>query len=496
LKRRKAIRQLGLGLSAGLLAPQLLSSCKKETMAPKINYKDSVAVIGAGAAGLYAADILMAQGLNVFVLEASSRSGGRIRSFSSNDITNNNATAAYIYDNNYPPLGDFPVELGGDIVYGSDSALGKIISVLSIPMVDLGGATDEFFLGGQVNTASGWQGDADFNAVENFISTFSSNTNNVSIQAAAGVTPRAQNLLNSQASNLYGSTYDLVSASGVAGELLLRKHDTKRLTVKTNTLQDILLSRFNNVVNKVKLNTPVASIDYSGDSIVITDINGKQYQAGKVIITVPLTVLKDGDISFNPPLPATNATAASKFGMDPAFRMIVDFKTNFWGSNSGFLWGGSFGPQYMNGGFNRTTTYNSTLVITAFGQPAKQLSMQPGSTAVNLILNELNSLYPDRGGMASYWVRKKVVVTNGVPQETDPIVTSYDWFKEPFIRGGISYPLVGATHQDRINLGTNVNGKLFFAGEATDTSGDAGTISGALNSAERATTDLIKSITG
>lgn len=497
MKRRNAIRQLGLGLSAGLLAPQLFTSCKKEKVIRGINYNGSIIIIGAGIAGLYAADILSSQGLNVTVLEASNRFGGRVRSFTSNDLTNDNSSAAYIYNKAYPPLNDFPVELGADLVYGDDSALGKIISTLSIPMIDMGTATDNYFLGGQVNTASGWQGDADFQAVQNFVSSLSGNTNNTSIQAAAGVSARAQALLNSEASNLYGSTYDLVSAAGVGGELQLRKHDSKKLTIKSNSLQDIMLSRFSNAVKKVVLNTPVVSVDYSGEKIIITDKSGKQHPADKVIVTVPLTVLQGGDIAFTPSLPSVNANAAVKFGMDPCFRMIIDFKNNFWGSNSGFLWGGSFGPQYMNGGFNRAL-FNSTLVVTAFGHPARQLSLQPGATAVNLILNELDSLYPDPSGrfpgLASKWIIRQSTIVNGSPVETDPVVTSYDWTKEPYIRGGISYPLVGATHQDRINLGTNVNNKIFFAGEATDVSGDAGTISGALNSADRATTELIKSI--
>ena len=38
--------------------------------------------------------------------------------------------------------------------------------------------------------------------------------------------------------------------------------------------------------------------------------------------------------------------------------------------------------------------------------------------------------------------------------------------------------------------------KLFFAGEATDIKGDAGTVSGALSSAERVSAEVVKSILG
>jgi len=70
-----------------------------------------------------------------------------------------------------------------------------------------------------------------------------------------------------------------------------------------------------------------------------------------------------------------------------------------------------------------------------------------------------------------------------------------DWSKEEFIKGGYSYPLVNATNDDRKNIGVSINDKLFFAGEATDVNGDAGTINGALASAERVAEEVVKSIT-
>lgn len=499
MKRRQALQQLGVGLSAGLLAPHLFTSCKKENLGPAINYKGSIAVIGAGAAGLYAADILTAQGLNVFVLEATNRNGGRVRSFSASDVSNDNSSDAFSYDYKNPPLADFPLELGGDIVYGTDSVLGKIITPLNIPLIDLATATDQYVLGGVVKTSADWGADADLTTVQNFLSTLSGQSTNSSIRDAAAVATRAQALLNGEVSNPYGSTSDLVSTAGVGGELALRTHDNKRLLVKTNTLQDILITRFDRVAKGVIFNAPVASIDYTGDIVTITDSNGKSYQANKVIVTVPLTVIKSNGINFNPALPSVNTSAAAKFGMDACVRVVLDFKKNFWGDAAGFIWGGNFGPQYMNGGYERGI-YNTTLIVTAYGQPAQTLSSYTSLAIVNTLISELDALYPDPNGkypgQATKYIRRKIETIGGVPQETDPIVTVYNWTKEPYIKGGISYPLVGSTHQDRIDLGASVSGKIFFAGEATDVSGNAGTISGALSSAERATEELIKSITG
>jgi len=360
-----------------------------------------------------------------------------------------------------------------------------MISILSLPTVDLGTANHQYILDNIPKAAADWQGDTDFNAVQTFVSGLSAYSGpDVSIKSAAGVSPRAQALLNAQAGNFYGSNSDRIGAIGLANELKLQKHDSKILTVKTNACQDILLSRFNEIVKKVQLKTPVTSIDYSGDTISIIDKSGKQYTANKVIVTVPLSILKSSGIAFTPSLPSTNLAATAKFGMDSCIRLVIDFKKNFWGETDGFIWGGTTAPQYFNAGFNRSQ-FNSTMVVTVFGQAAEPAS----------VLAALDSLYDGQG---TKWVRRKIVNdANGVPQETDPIVTIYDWTKDPYIKGGFSYPLVGTTHQDRIDLGTAApGGKIFFAGEATDINGDAGTVSGALQSAERATQELIKSITG
>jgi monoamine oxidase len=493
LKRRKALQQIGTGFTAGLLAPQLFSACKKEDTGPKVKFNGTVAIIGAGAAGLYAADILTSQGLDVFILEARNSLGGRIRSFSTSDSQTNNSSDAFIYDYHYPSIADFPIELGGDLVMGSDSTWGKIISILSLPTVDLGTANHQFILDNIPKAAGDWQGDADFNAVQSFVSGLKTYSGpDVSVKSAANVSSRAQALLNAQAGNFYGSTADRIGALSLANELKLQKHDSKILTVKTNAWQDILLSRFNQVVKKVQLNTAVTSINYGGDIISITDKSGKQYTANKVIVTVPLSILKSNGIVFSPSLPSTNIAAMNKFGMNTCIRLVIDFKKNFWGDTDGFIWGGAIAPQYFNSGFNRSQ-FNSTMVVTVCGQAAELLSTF-GSSMVNPVLAEIDGLY---NGQGTKWVRRKIEIdASGVSHETDPVVSIYDWSKDPYIKGGYSYPLVGATNQDRINLGTAVpGGKIFFAGEATDLNGDAGTVNGALQSAERVSQELIKSIT-
>jgi monoamine oxidase len=506
VKRRKAIKQLGLGLSAGLMMPQWLSSCKAENNGPQIKYNGKVAVIGAGAAGLYAADILRSKGIDVFILEASNRFGGRIRSFGTSyrqfNLNSDSLYYPYYSDPAFladPSIADFPVELGADILMGSDSSWGKIVSVLQIPTVDLADANNLYVLDNQPKSKTDWQTDNDYNAVQNFVSSIPTYAgNDVTIQNAAGVSTRGQALLNGQLSNFYGSYNEQLATKGLAEELKLITHDKKMFTVKANPWENIVGGRFSESVNRVQYNTPIASINAENDPIIITDKNGKQYTANKVIVTVPLAVLKAGDISFSPPLPSAMQSAMTRIGMDACVRMLIDFKKNFWGESTGFIWGGGTIPQYFSSGYNRSQFYRS-MALTVNGTSAQALSSL-GSGMIQQVINELDLLFPgatNEPGMATQFIRRVVNTSDPKnPVELEPIAIIQDWTKDQYIKGGISFPLVGFTHQDRVDLATAIPNKVFFAGEATDVKGEAGTVSGALNSAERATAELIKTITG
>ncbi len=107
---------------------------------------------------------------------------------------------------------------------------------------------------------------------------------------------------------------------------------------------------------------------------------------------------------------------------------------------------------------------------------------------IDTILAELDAIY---NGQATQSIRK---VINGDGTEGPRVWFLADWGKDEFFKGGFSYPKPGASNEDRLNLSAPLNNKVFFAGEATDLKGDAGTINGALNSAERAVEELVTSI--
>jgi monoamine oxidase len=482
VKRRKALKQIGVGLSAGVLMPSFLASCGKDDPGPEVPFDGNVIVIGAGAAGLYAADILRIKGINVTVLEAASQPGGRVRSLrNQTDVqyqTFSNASQA-----------DFPVELGAEVIYGSNSSWGKIVSDLRIPTVELDAAAPQYILDNVAKPSADLQSDTDFKSVQDFVTNLPNYSGGDTVQGAASVSTRAQALLNSQAGNFYGSSSTQIGAGGLAESLKLIKHDTKQLITRANPWQDVLISRFSEMLPGVKFNTVVKSIDWASDIITITDSAGKQYTAKKVIVTVPLSILKNGDIAFSPSLPGSTTGAMANFGMDAAVRLILDFKKNFWGTDSSFLWGGSIIPQYFNAGVNRSKLYR-TMSLTIYGQKAQQLSVLSDYDKTIEVLKELDLIY---AGQGTQYIRRDLDNPNN---STNLLFLAKDWSKDEFTKGGFSYPLPGATLQHRKDLAAPLADKLYFAGEATDFSGDAGTVSGAMNSAVRVVDEVVKSITG
>ena len=58
--------------------------------------------------------------------------------------------------------------------------------------------------------------------------------------------------------------------------------------------------------------------------------HGEVLTAKYVVITVPLTILKDGDINFIPALPANKKRAIDAIQMRGALEIVCRFKLQFW----------------------------------------------------------------------------------------------------------------------------------------------------------------------
>jgi monoamine oxidase len=486
VKRRKALQQIGLGFSAGFMLPSLLSACKDDDPAPTTRYNGVVGVIGAGAAGLHAADILRTNGIPVRVFEASGRVGGRIRTMQRTTQPDD----ALLFDPNNLPVSEFPAEFGASFIAGSDSAWGKMADQLNVPLIEFyTQANDIFIVDGTIKTAADLQSDADFIAAKNFVSGLASNASASSVQQAivsAGINARMYAILNSWVGNKAGTSNTLLGVKALAEAIALRTRNDKQYILQANPMEDLLLSRFNNVIPYVELNSAIQSVNYTGDKITLSGVrNGTEAltaEVDRLIVAVPVSILKANTIAFTPSLPSAKATALNRMGMDASIRVRLEFKKNFWGMNSAFIYGGMQAPEYFNAGIGRDAM-QKTLDITIQGPKAEELSAK-GKDMVPVILEELDAIF---NGQATENVRRD--------GQNNILSVIMDWTKVPYIQGGASYVKPGGSNEDRITLSEAVSDKVFFAGEATDIAGEAGTISGAIQSAERAASEVMTTIT-
>jgi monoamine oxidase len=82
----------------------------------------------------------------------------------------------------------------------------------------------------------------------------------------------------------------------------------------------------------------------------------------------------------------------------------------------------------------------------------------------------------------------------GIPKTRlqSELATAYfhDWDSDPFSLGAYSYVKVGGEGCPK-TLGAPIENAVFFAGEATDTSGHNGTVHGAIASGKRAALEIL-----
>lgn len=204
------------------------------------------------------------------------------------------------------------------------------------------------------------------------------------------------------------------------------------------------------VANKISFNTVVQSIDYTDNQIVVTTNSG-QISADKVVISVPLQILKDGDLSFTPNLPQNKLNAINDAVVWEGFKAFFEFSSNFYGDNEYVfqITPPSNGEKiYYNASLKQNTNKN-ILGLLVVGTPAQEFISRSGNDLKNFILSELDSIYANQA------------TPNYIKHITQ------NWNSEPFIKSGY---LTDYEDWEKVReLGSTVANKIYFAGgEYTD----------------------------
>jgi monoamine oxidase len=215
------------------------------------------------------------------------------------------------------------------------------------------------------------------------------------------------------------------------------------------------------------LNTEVTLIDHSGPRVRIETSRGT-LTASKVIVTVPTNLIADEAIRFHPALPAkVEAARGLPLGVDDKVMLaLADAEALPKDGN-------------LRGATMRTAM--GSFHLRPFGQPCIE-GFFGGSFA-----RELEDA--GDGAFAAESIDQIVALLGSdFRRKLKPLAESR-WAHDPFARGAYSHALPGHAG-DRAVLAAPVDGRLFFAGEATSPNFFS-TAHGARDSGERAAQEAI-----
>ena len=300
MDRRDFIKQTSLASLGGLLIPStFLSACRKETLFEDLNYEGKVIIIGAGAAGLYAAYILKSKGIDFQLLEASSNYGGRLGKLSG--------------------FANFPIDTGAQWLHGKNSIVGSLITA-SGTKITLDDSEAKYWFNNQLvnslpKNTDIFEGDdlPDISYKDYAIQQGLGTDYEYIIENIAGDQGAAAARL-----SVFGNNEDEKNWNSGDEDFKFQE-----------TFFDFVDKQFaSQVSDKILLNTIVTKVDYAQSTIQVTDSKNNLYNADKVIITVPIPILKSSDIQFIPALPEEKTRAFSKIGMDAGMKVFLKFIKN------------------------------------------------------------------------------------------------------------------------------------------------------------------------
>lgn len=337
------------------------------------DYSGKVIVIGAGASGLAAANILERNNIDYLILEATDRFGGRLKK----DTT----------------LADFPIDLGAEWIHSNPIVFNKIKGVS-------GTKIEEDLIPYHLESAAKWNG------------------------------------------------FEIKEVSKSKLDFMYRF--LPEFKFKSSTWYDFVKDNLaNSVKEKILFNSPVKSIDYTSDQVIVKTVDGNVFEADRVLVTVSIGVLKSETIHFIPALDVKKQKAIASVKFRPGLKVALKFSDSFYHNAIGCK-SNSGERVYYDIAFGKETE-SHVLGFLCTGEESKEyLGYSSDEALVQVLIKELDQMYEGRATelfTGEYRIEK--------------------WSEYKFTRGTWTQ----AFEENPIylsHLNRSLEEKVFFAGEIND----------------------------
>lgn len=421
-----------------------------ETNTPAGPHEADVIVIGAGMAGLAAATQLIKDGNSVILLEGRERIGGRTWT----DHT----------------LG-VPVDMGASWIHGvKDNPLTELANRFNATRISTN--YDDMALydadGRELSDAESDKIDRDFeNMMENVYELQEELEGDISLQAAINRSAKStRNLtysINTTIEHEYGADVSDLSlfewdqdGEQSGGDVIFPKGYEQLVNGLAKGLD-------------IRTKTRVESIDYNDKTVRIGTGQG-EFRCQRVVVTLPLGVLKKGSVRFSPELPSQKQKSISRLNMGVLNKVYLKFPKVFWDKETMIGYVASEKGRWCE--WLNVHKFTGQPVLLGFnaGAYGVEIESENDDDIVDGAMTVLRRIYGD-----------------DIPDPEGWAITR--WMSDPFAYGSYSHIPPGASGADYDQLSRPVSGRLFFAGEATHRV-YPGTVHGAYLSGMRAAKEI------
>lgn len=424
-----------------------------------------VVIVGAGMAGLAAAVDLRAAGHEVVIVEARARSGGRIHTSRLWPGLPMDMGASWIHHIDGNPVTDLARSAGAEFATTSYESSRLYIdpALAALGVMDGGEADAERLVG----RAIGWAGQQPAD---------------VSLQSAIDAVAPATTLDAARRAQLnfyLAGAYEQEFAASTA-HLSMRSLDDGE---EFDGEDALFPNGYGQIIDHlargmdIRMNQKVTGVRMTRDGATVSLRDGSVLEAGHVLITVPLGVLKTGDIAFDPPLPADKREAIDRLGMGLLNKHWLRFDRPHW--DTSVDWHerlteakGEWSEWVSLAKLNDTPA----LLVFSAADHAERVEQMDDAAIVSSIMGAARTMF-------------------GSALPDPQAVQISRWRADPFACGAYSFHAVGSGPEQRRILARSEHGRLHFAGEAQNDRYPS-TVHGALLSGRAAARAIIGEIDG